>query len=213
MNTPAPPDALLFIAPGCPHCPGVLQALAELVKQGLLGRLEVVNVAAHPERAAAEGVRSAPWTRIGEVELEGGQDAAALRRWAQLASSDAGISAYLVELLRTGRLAKAETLLLRQPSRLALLPPLLVDTAAPLQVRMGLAALLEGFAGTPALQALVPALAALSTHADHRVRADACHALGLSGSPLARPHLQHCLGDDHPEVREIAAEALEILGD
>ena len=49
------PDALLLLAPGCPHCPAVLEGLGALVKDGALGTLEVVNIAVHPERAAATG--------------------------------------------------------------------------------------------------------------------------------------------------------------
>jgi len=50
--SPSPPDALLFITPVCTHCPSVLQALSELVKQAQVGKLTVVNIAAHPEQAA-----------------------------------------------------------------------------------------------------------------------------------------------------------------
>ena len=55
------PDALLLIASGCPHCPTVLTGLTELVKHGLIGRLEVVNVGIHPERASALKARTVPW--------------------------------------------------------------------------------------------------------------------------------------------------------
>ncbi|MFZ0257771.1 MAG: HEAT repeat domain-containing protein, partial [Gammaproteobacteria bacterium] len=58
---PSRPDALLLIAPGCAHCPVVLQSLAEMLKAGSLGRLEVVNIVAHPEVAKAVGTRSVPW--------------------------------------------------------------------------------------------------------------------------------------------------------
>ena len=57
------PDALLLISTHCPHCPAVLAALAELVKQGAIGRLEVVNLEQHPEVGQALGVRSVPWLR------------------------------------------------------------------------------------------------------------------------------------------------------
>ena len=52
-----PPDALLLIATGCPHCPTVLAGVGDLVKQGKIGRLEVVNIVTHPEVAQALGVR------------------------------------------------------------------------------------------------------------------------------------------------------------
>ena len=72
-------------------------------------------------------------------------------------------------------------------------------------------ALLEAHANSPSLQNLLPQLAELSRNADHRVRADACHLLGLTGSAAARPYIEACLNDVHEEVREIAEEALEAL--
>ena len=42
------PDALLLISTHCPHCPAMLASLADLVKQGTIGRLEAVNLEQHP---------------------------------------------------------------------------------------------------------------------------------------------------------------------
>jgi len=209
--TSIPPDALLFIAPGCPHCPVVLQALSEMVKQGTIGHLDIINVAAHPEAAAQHGVRAAPWTRLGPFELEGAQTPQELRRWAELAGSPDGITRYLEQLLRDGQLARAEQQLARHPDWLAQLLPLLTQADTPMQVRVGVGALLEGQAGSAELQALVPALGELSRAADHSVRADACHYLGLSGSAEAVPFLRARLEDESSEVREIAAESLDVL--
>jgi HEAT repeat protein len=61
------------------------------------------------------------------------------------------------------------------------------------------------------LQSLLPQLAELTRHTDHRVRADACHLLGLSGSAAARPYLEACIKDSSEEVREIASESLQLL--
>ncbi len=210
-NNSLPPDALLFIAPGCPHCPVVLQGLADLVKEGLIGTLEVVNVAVHPERAAALNVRMAPWTRLGPFKLEGAQTPAALRRWAERVSEPEAVTDYLATLLGEGELDRAEAFLAEDPTQLARLLPLVADPAAPMQVRLGASAVLESYAGTAALQALVPELLRLAADEDHRVRGDACHYLGLSGAPMALPALESCLNDPHPEVREIARDALETL--
>ena len=51
-------DATLYVAPGCPHCPTVLNGLSELVKTGRIGQLTVINIASRPELAAEHGVRS-----------------------------------------------------------------------------------------------------------------------------------------------------------
>jgi len=88
---------------------------------------------------------------------------------------------------------------------------IVANPEANISVRLGVSALLEAYAGTAELQALLPQLAALSSHADHRVRADACHLLGLTGSSEARTFAAACLNDINEEVREIAEEAMEKL--
>ncbi len=207
------PDALLFTAPGCPHCPGVKAALQRLQQEGLIGTLEVVDIAQAGERAAGLGVRSVPWLRLGEYTLTGAQSPQALREWAQKAAGEEGFADYIRELLADGRLGEAEEKLAQAPQRLSELLPLLTDQAAPMNVRLGLGALLEGLAGSAALKTVLPQLGELSTHADHRVRSDACHYLGLTGDSAALEWLRARLDDEHPEVREIAAEAVEALGD
>ena len=118
---------------------------------------------------------------------------------------------YLAQTLATGGLAQVEALFARDPSHLPALLDLLPDLEQPMQVRVGIGAVLEGLAGNAALHAAVPRLAALTRHADHRVRGDACHYLGLSGRAEARPALEACLADAHPEVRESAQDALDAL--
>lgn len=207
-----PPDALVLIAPGCPHCKMVLDGLLPLVKDAVIGKLEIVNVAAHPEQATELGVRSAPWTRIGPFALEGAQSPAALRSWSQQAGSLQGMTNYLRETLATGGLARAKQLLDEEPARIRAMLPLIEDPETPLQVRLGIGALLEGMTGGDELHGLAREFGRLTTHEDHRVRADACHYLSLTNNPEAVPFLRARLDDEQPEVREIAAESLEALG-
>ncbi|HQS58229.1 MAG: hypothetical protein B7Y56_04690 [Gallionellales bacterium 35-53-114] len=205
------PDALLFITTGCPNCPVVLQGLSDLVKQATIGKLTVVNVAAHPEMAAEYGVRAAPWLRLGPFTLTGAHSAAELRQWAAWSSGEEGIIQYVEHLLAEGGFKQAGVFIAEDTSRLK---PLLSIVAAPeksLVVRAGVSALLEAYTNTPVLQNLLPQLAELTRHADHRVRADACHLLGLAGSPAARYYLEACVNDSNEEVREIAAESLLML--
>ncbi|MDZ7750466.1 MAG: HEAT repeat domain-containing protein [Gammaproteobacteria bacterium] len=209
---PPPPDALLFIAPGCHHCPVVLAGLAHLMEDGLLGTLEVVNVAAHPERARELGVRAAPWTRLGPFELEGLHDEAELRHWAgQAVAGAAGMADYLRHLLGSGRRGTVTDKLQREPRHLGALVLLLGDLKTSIDTRLGIMATLEELAGEQAPESLVEPLGALTRHAEARVRTDACHALGLTASTTARPYLEACLADDDDEVREAAAEAMEAI--
>lgn len=208
----APPNALLLIAPGCPHCPGVLARLAERVKQGRLARLEVVNAAVLPEQAAELGVRSVPWTRIGPFELDGNLGEAEIDRWIDAATEQRGMDDYLAHLLEHGGLARAEALVRARPAHLPALLQLLVAEEVPLNVRLGVSAVLEGLEGTPELRVLARELATLTRHTEARVRGDACHLLGLAGDRDAIPALEACLGDPSADVREIAADSLALLG-
>ena len=206
-----PPDALLFITPGCPHCPTVLQGLSDLVKQAAIGKLTVVNVAAHPELAAEYGVRTAPWLRLGPFTLTGAQTPAELRQWTEWSGSEEGITQYVEHLLAEGGYKQAGIFVGEDTQRLKPLLSIVANPEKSLVVRAGVSALLEAYRNTPALQNLLPSIGELTRHADHRVRADACHLLGLSGSPASRPYLDSCLKDSSEEVREIAAESLELL--
>lgn len=206
-----PPDALLFIAPGCPHCPTVMQGLSELLKQTLIGKLTVVNVAVHPELATEYGVRAAPWLRLGPFTLTGAHSPAELRQWTEWASSEKGAVHYVEHLLKSGGYKQAGKFIAEDTHRLKSLLAIVADPSANIEVRLGVSALLEAYTNAPELQNLLPQLGELTRHADHRVRVDACHLLGLTGSAAARPYVAACLTDAEEEVREVAQEALEEL--
>jgi hypothetical protein len=207
-----PPDSLLFVSPGCPHCAIVLQGLHELLRQGLIGKLTVIDVAEHPEQAAEYGVRAAPWLRLGPFTLTGAHSPAELKMWAEWANGEEGTAHYVEHLLKQGGSQQAKAFIDIDTHRLKSLLAIVADPGAKLQVRLGVSALLEAHANSQSLQNLLPQLAELTRHADHRVRADACHLLGLTGSAAARTYVETCLKDAHEEVREIAKEAMERLG-
>ena len=210
MPMPAP-DALLLLSTHCPHCPAMLSALADLVKQGTLGRLEAVNLEQHPEVGQALGVRSVPWVRIGRIELSGVRSKAELAEWAAKADSEAGLADWFHLLLKEGQLPRAQEMIEADPALLAAVLPIVGNVEASLNVRLGAGVLLEEFAGSDTLRALLPRLGELSQHADARVRADACHYLGLTGDAAARPWLEARIGDEDADVREIAAESLQNI--
>jgi hypothetical protein len=205
------PDALLLISTHCPHCPAMLSALADLLKQGTLGRLEAVNLQQHPEVGQALGVRSVPWLRIGRIELAGVHSKIELAEWAAKADSEVGIADYFHMLLKEGQLPKAQALIEAEPALLAAVLPIVGNVDASLNVRLGAGVLFEAFAGSRTLAALIPQLGELSQHVDSRVRADACHYLGLTGDDAARPWLDACTADEDADVREIAAESLQAI--
>lgn len=205
------PDALLLISTHCPHCPAMLASLADLVKQGAVGRLEAVNLEQHPEVGQALHVRSVPWLRLGRIELAGMHGKAELAEWAAKADSEAGMADWFHMLLKEGQLPRAQEMIESEPALLAAVLPIVGNVEASLNVRLGAGVLLENFAGTDTLRALLPRLGELSQHADARVRADACHYLGLTGDAAAASWLDARLHDEDADVREIAAESLQAI--
>lgn len=206
-----PADALLLIAPGCPHCASVLASLSELVKNGRIGRLEVVNIAVHPEAAQAAGTRSVPWTRIGSYELAGNYTLGELGEWADKAAAGGNANDYIKELLEQQQLDTAIDYLKQHPDQLPALLELMQEEEQSLTVRFGIGAILEALAGSETLKSLVPALIELAGSEKSNIRADAAHYLGLSGSPEAIPVLKKLLEDENADVREIAGDSLETL--
>ncbi|HHH46095.1 MAG TPA: HEAT repeat domain-containing protein [Thiotrichales bacterium] len=206
-----PPSATLYLATGCPHCPVVLQGLSELVKQGKLGTLEVINIQARPDLAARAGVRSVPWFRIGPIELEGLHSPAELKEWVALAGRPDAVAEYLARLLRDGQLGKAEAYLRRHPGAMPAVLDLLERKEAELPERLGVNALMESLEGSEALAGLIDRLTELSRHPDPRIRGDATWFLGLTHDPRARPAIEARLEDENPDVREVAEDALERL--
>lgn len=210
-NRLTPPDALLLLAPGCPHCPVVMEGLNELVKQGLIGALEIVNIAIHPERAESLNVRSVPWVKLGPFELEGLHSAAELRGWAQRTGSMTGMARYFEALFKQGRLDKVSHFVQEQPETVEALILLASDKDAELTVRIGVSAVIEELEGSEILNQHFDALRALSEDEDPRVRADACHFLSLTHNPEAVEILNRLTRDPERSVRDLAADTLNDI--
>jgi len=206
-----PLDAVLFVAPGCPHCPAMLRGVNELKAEGLVDHLTVLNVVEHAEQAAEYGVRAAPWLRLGAFTLTGAHSLTELRRWAHWAKDEEGSARYVQYLLQQANYQQAVAFVDADTQRLKPLLTLFADVTTGIDIRTGLSAILERYANSAALQNLVPQLGALTLHDDHRVRLDVCYLLGITGSAAAQPYLLACLNDASREVREIAAEALAEL--
>jgi len=207
----SPPDAELLIATGCAHCPVVLQGLADLVKEGKIGRLQVTNIVEHPEVAREKGVRSVPWLQLGPFTLPGLHTPAELREWAEQAGSLEGMSRYVSEQLKEGRLEEMEQLLAAHPEWLPALIPLIEDEDTDIKIRIGVDALLEALADRVDLSPLVPELSRLAESDRQNLRTDAVHYLALTRAPEARKAIEARLNDENEDVRNFAREALEDL--
>jgi thiol-disulfide isomerase/thioredoxin len=205
------PDALLLMTAGCPHCPAALQSLTLLLKEGAIGRLEIVNVAIHTEEAEARGVKSVPWMQIGPFAIEGVSSPARLRELARGVNDDAVFDSWLLETLKAGHRQKFESLVRREPHRIHALARLMLDPDASMAIRLGIGAVLEELHGTGFTEPLIPALGAMLKADDKLLRADACHFLTLIGGEAIGPWLQIALQDSDAEIREMAQEGLGDL--
>lgn len=207
----APIKVELFIAPGCPHCPNVLQALSELIKDGEIAELEISNMAIVPEKAHALNIRSVPWIKIGTFELIGAQTKGELRTWIDRVQSEHGMQDYFNELFTTGELKKIIHLVQKEPDLLKHFPDMLLDDKTPLGAKIGIGAIFEELQGSASIQALIPALAKLLESDNANIRNDACYYLGLTESPKAISHIQTLANDEKAEVREKVHDALSII--
>lgn len=212
MNEPAAntsPDALFLLGTHCPHCPGMLQGLANLVKAGTLGTLKVVNIEQRIDIARELGVRSVPWVRIGSFELEGLHSEQELREWALKAGTDSGMTDWLNDLLSSGNISKPLERVRSDPETMDALLELFTDPDTQLNTRIGISAIMEDLEGTDTLRATVDRLGKLTHHQDARIRGDACHYLALAGTPEANDYIRPLLDDPDSGVREVAQESLE----
>ena len=112
---PQPSRVLFFIATGCQHCPSVLQSLAELIKEGSIAELEVVNLQLSPDRAAELNVRSVPWVKIGPFELVGLRSKSELKQWIDRVNEPQAMADYYGELMTTGEMDKVIELVNKSP--------------------------------------------------------------------------------------------------
>lgn len=212
MNEPAantPPDALFLLGTHCPHCPTVLQGLANLVKAGTLGSLKIVNIEQRGDIARELGVRTVPWVRIGAFELEGLRSEKELREWAVKATANTGMTDWLDELLSSGNIRKPLERIKSEPALMDALLELFTDPDTGLNIRIGISAIMEDLQGTETLSSIVNRLGELTRHEDARIRGDACHYLALSGDPAATAFIKPLLKDEDENVREVARESLE----
>ena len=207
------PDAVLLITGQCPHCASVMKSLSELLKQGEIATLEMVNIEHRPERAAALGVRAVPWMKIGWFELTGLHSQGELQEKARQAGSDEGARAYIAEELQAGRVNTVVALVAKQHELISHVLALLEDAEAGINVRLGVGVILEEYVPADWFVPSIQALGKYTRHPDKRVRADACHYLSLTQNEAAVPFIKSLQNDDSELVREVAEESLQELRD
>jgi len=205
-------SALLVIGTHCSRCPAALQALSELVKEGELARLEIINLEADPAVAASMGVRAVPFVSIGQFELYGLRSKQEYLQWVTHARVDnSGMLDYVEDMLGNGEVDKINDHISQDSGYLEWVLGLMGDADAKMNLRLGIGAIMEDHAASAAFEPYLDALIEYTRHEDARVRADACHYLSLTGNPKVVPVLEALQEDDSEEVREVVSDSLEEL--
>lgn len=203
--------AMMFMSESCPHCPAMMANLIDLLKSGELASLEIMNIEYHAQRAQELNVRSLPWLKIAYVELEGLHSASELKKWVGSVNTIEGMCDYLVMLLESGKLQKAELVVAKEADGLGAVLALLENAETNISVRTGLSVLLEGFEGSDRLKKATSRLTSMLGANGANIRADACFFLGLTHNPMAIKSLEPMLNDRDEHVQEIASESIEKL--
>ena len=205
------PDAVMLMGSTCPYCPTVLKALQSLLDSGHIDTLETYNIEEHPDIARQYGVRTVPWVRIGEFELEGLHSEKELREWAEKAASGGGLSDWLLEQLGSGRIDATLERVQSDTAGMTALLALFEDPDTELNIRIGISAIMEDLEGSELLKTHIEALGALTQHEEARVRGDACHYLALCQESSVRKWIEPLLDDEDSDVREVAQDSLAAL--
>ena len=206
-----PNQATLVISASCPHCASVLKSLTELIKEGALAKLEIINIQNAPDYAREKNIRSVPWFSLDGLEFQGEYSKGEIKAWLAKSATRQGKADYLADRLDKGDFRGAVALAREHPEFLQAVFELLAEPETKINVRLGIGALMEELEGSDALRDSVEALGELARHESPQIRADACHYLGMTGNREAVRWLKDCLNDPDGDVREIAEESLEKL--
>ena len=209
MTSAAP--IILFIAPGCPHCPGMIRLLSEMLKQGKIAQLEMINIGVNPLAATTHNVRSVPTLFIGDKILNGVVNEAEISKWLTEDSESKSLNDFYNEAFEQGQLEDVINDLDVKIDKLSHLLSMLCDVETPLTSRIAISAIFEHFENSAALRSLIPALCAQTGNDSDSVRTDVAHVLGLSRAEEAVPCLEQLAKDAFDDVRETALEALEEI--
>lgn len=213
------PDAVMLLSSSCAHCPGVLDALAKMIKAGDIASLKVINLEQTPDAMQQYNVRSVPWVKIGQHQLTGAQTLEALKQRAQWAKDENNVKTKVIAdfdfLLSDGQVDAVIKKLHNESNHFSVIMTLLGDAGTVLSTRIGIGVVIEEFASTALLKSYTEQLGKLTQHTDSRIRADAFHYLGFTADKSALPYLKAGLEDpiNNSEIKEIIADSLEELAD
>ncbi|MCU0557838.1 MAG: thioredoxin family protein [Desulfobacterales bacterium] len=200
----------VFVAPGCPFCPRVVDQAVDLVAHDTRLRLEVWDAALFPEKAAACGVRSVPTVLLGmRFRWTGAVSAAEIREACEVLAKGVLGAAAMQRMIEEGNAFEMVRLFQENGATAPAFLDLLTHPALPL--RLGAMAVMETLAETdPRLAGgVLPSLWERFGTAETAVKGDILYVIGEVGDGRWESTLAVIVdsaGD--AEVRAAAAEAL-----
>lgn len=205
------PNALLLVSTHCSHCHALEKLLRERLNSGELAALNIINIEQSPQVAQQYDVRSVPWLKLGSFIFDEVLTPTVLDNWIECIKEGGGQVEYISYLLEHGNLANAIEWIEKEHFSLNVIIPLLASSETKLNVRIGIGAIIEHFEGTALIKTITADLIGLLQNANSTIKIDACHYLSLTRSNDAIEPLKAMLGDEDPQVREVAQESIEAL--
>lgn len=205
------PDIILAVSKGCPHCPAVKQALANMVTNGDINSFDLINIHEDEARVEQYKIRSVPWLKIGPFILYGAHSQSEIKHWYDTATDPEGIKQYISDMLDDGNLNNVLEMLRLEPELIKNFIPLIQADDSSINVRLGIGAILEDLAGSSNIQVLKDDLSGLLKHNSERVRGDAAHFISLLHDKQLIPTLVKLKDDPNPGVREVSLDSIEYL--
>jgi hypothetical protein len=200
----------VFVATGCPFCPGVVDQAVDLVARDARLRLEVWDAALFPEEAASCRVRSVPTVLLGTFRWTGIVSAVEIREALETLEKG-GLGAGAMErMIKEGQAFDMLRLFQERGTVAPAFVELLTHPLLPL--RLGAMAVMETLAETdPGLAGgVLPSLWERFGAAETAVKGDILYVIGEVGDGRWKPVLTEVADSTaDPEVRAAAAEALE----
>lgn len=189
----------------------MLRLLSDMVKNGGIGRLDVINIAGLPDEAQEAQVRSVPTMLLGQFRLTGAHSLSEIQEWIDKSNSETGLIDYLNQSFDQGELEQITEQARQDNSLLPVMLDMLAEPETPITSRIGISAVLESFSGQAPLQNLIDAICKHAQSKNASVRVDMAHLLGLSHSRDALACLQTLSEDKFADVQETAKEAIEEI--
>ncbi len=204
-------EMLIFIAPTCPHCPGMVRKCIALATEIPELMLSIVNALYFSEWSGKFKVQATPTIVIDNgFTIVGNQGLDELRSYILRRNDPEFMTQILQSMINNGRAEDAAMLICERKCADALLP---LYASPVFTQRMGaLLAMEEALAkDRRILDPVLEQLISLTSHEDDGIRGDTAELLGNIGDRRAMSALQALKDDPNEDVREAASEALEKL--